>query len=239
MEIRQMRNLFIFTTLQAIKRTIEVKLSFQFAQYFLMLGLENIMFTGIVEGVGIVKSFEEQQESWLLRLDLPFAESDIMEAGDSLAINGCCLTMRGKGATQGSFDLLDETLRRTNLGELKPGNQVNLERSLRADGRLGGHFVTGHVDGEGVIEVFEERGKNLFLQVGVGSEHSKYLVGKGCVAVDGCSLTVCEVTENSFAVWLIPHTLGKTNLQSRTVGDRLNLEFDLLAKYVERIQAKS
>jgi riboflavin synthase len=197
------------------------------------------MFTGIVEGVGVVKSLQEQEESWLLELDLPFPKADGLDAGDSLAVNGCCLTMKKAGSDYGSFDLLEETLKRTNLGELKPGDRVNLERSLAANGRLGGHFVTGHIDGLGKIEIFEERGKNLFLQVIVESSEAKYLVDKGCIAVDGCSLTVCEVTDNSFAVWLIPHTLDQTNLQGRKAGDHLNIEFDLLAKYVERIQAKS
>lgn len=197
------------------------------------------MFTGIVEGVGIVKSLQERKESWLLGLDLPFGVEETLKAGESLAVNGCCLTMRADGSSDGSFDLLEETLNRTNLGDLRPGDRVNLERSLAVGGRLGGHFVTGHVDSAGMIEIFEERGKNLFLQVRVESEGAKYLVDKGCVAVDGCSLTVCEVTDCSFAVWLIPHTLDKTNLKSRKVGDRLNLEFDLLAKYVERIQLKS
>jgi riboflavin synthase len=101
---------------------------------------------------------------------------------------------------------------------------------------LGGHFVTGHVDGPGTVELFEERGKNLYLQIGVDVVGAKYLVDKGCIAVDGCSLTVCDVTEHSFAVWLIPHTLDHTNLEEKKAGDILNLEFDLLAKYVERIQ---
>ena len=196
------------------------------------------MFTGIVEGVGIVKSLEEQEESWLLQLDLPFMDGDGLEAGASLAVNGCCLTKREDGIKLGSFDLLDETLQRTNLGSLKPGDRVNLERSLPANGRLGGHFVTGHIDGLGKIEIFEPRGKNLYLQVGVDVDGAKYLVDKGCVAVDGCSLTVCDVEDRSFAVWLIPHTLDKTNLQGREAGDLLNLEFDLLAKYVERIQSQ-
>jgi len=197
------------------------------------------MFTGIVEGVGIVKSLQEHAESWLLQLELPFSSGDGLEAGASLAVNGCCLTMKEDGSDYGSFDLLEETLKRTNLGELKPGDRVNLERSLAANGRLGGHFVTGHIDGLGRIEIFEERGKNLFLQISVEPSEAKYLVDKGCIAVDGCSLTVCEVTDNSFAVWLIPHTLDQTNLQGRKVGDFLNVEFDLLAKYVERIQVKS
>jgi len=197
------------------------------------------MFTGIVEGVGVVKNLKEQEESWLLQLDLPFADGNGLEAGTSLAVNGCCLTMKEDGSSEGSFDLLEETLKRTNLGNLQVGDRVNLERSLAANGRLGGHFVTGHIDGLGRIEIFEERGKNLFLQVGVESSAAKYLVDKGCIAVDGCSLTVCDVTDNSFVVWLIPHTLSQTNLQGRKAGDHLNIEFDLLAKYVERIQAKS
>ena len=196
------------------------------------------MFTGIVEGVGIVKSLEEKEESWLLQLDLPFMDGDGLEAGASLAVNGCCLTMREEGVEYGSFDLLEETMQRTNLGSLKPGDRVNLERSLPANGRLGGHFVTGHIDGLGKIEIFELRGKNLYLRVGVDTDGAKYLVDKGCIAVDGCSLTVCDVEDRSFAVWLIPHTLDKTNLQGREAGDLLNLEFDLLAKYVERIHSQ-
>jgi len=196
------------------------------------------MFTGIVEGVGLVKSLTEKDESWLLEVELPFEHGDGLEAGASLAVNGCCLTMCEDGSRHGSFDLLEETLGRTNLGNLQPGDQVNLERSLSVSGRLGGHFVTGHIDSMGKVEIFEQRGKNLYLKVGVDFENSKYLVDKGCVAVDGCSLTVCEVTDHSFAVWLIPHTLDQTNLQIRKPGDSLNLEFDLLAKYVERIHAR-
>jgi riboflavin synthase len=193
------------------------------------------MFTGIVENVGRVVSLKEKTESWLLVLDLPFGHSDGMEAGFSLSVNGCCLTFREDSIHQGTFDLLDETLERTNLGKLHEGSMVNLERSMRADGRVGGHFVTGHIDAVGEIQVFEERGKNLYLQVKVPSSYSQYLVDKGCVAVDGCSLTVCDVEDDTFAVWLIPHTLGKTNLMSRKSGDLLNLEFDLLAKYVEKL----
>lgn len=193
------------------------------------------MFTGIVENVGKVISLTEMSESWRLELDLPFDSFDGLEAGASLAVNGCCLTFREDSKGIASFDLLDETLEKTNLGNLKQGSLVNLERSLLANGRLGGHFVTGHIDACGKIEVFEERGKNLYLQVQVPESFTQYLVDKGCIAVDGCSLTVCDVKDSSFAVWLIPHTLGKTNLLSKKVGDFLNLEFDLLAKYVEKL----
>jgi len=180
-----------------------------------------------------VKSLVEEKESWCLTLSLPFEEKDGLEAGASLSVNGCCLTFREQGNTHGSFDLLDETLKRTNLGDLKTGDLVNLERSVPATGRMGGHFVTGHIDGVGEVKIFEERGKNLYFRVTLPQQYAKYLVDKGCVSVDGCSLTVCDVEDDSFAIWLIPHTLGKTNLQQRTVGDRINLEFDILAKYVE------
>ena len=132
---------------------------------------------------------------------------------------------------------MDGTLARTNLGNLKAGNLVNLERSLSADGRIGGHFVTGHIDAVGEVKIFEERGKNLYLRVALPTEYSRYLVDKGSVSVDGCSLTVCEVDEDSFAIWLIPHTLSKTNLNERKVGDKVNLEFDILAKYVARFSS--
>ncbi len=181
-----------------------------------------------------MESLVEEKESWCLTLSLPFEEKDGLEAGASLSVNGCCLTFREQGNTHGSFDLLDETLKRTNLGDLKTGDLVNLERSVPATGRMGGHFVTGHIDGVGEVKIFEERGKNLYFRVTLPQQYAKYLVDKGCVSVDGCSLTVCDVEDDSFAIWLIPHTLGKTNLQQRTVGDRINLEFDILAKYVEK-----
>ena len=195
------------------------------------------MFTGIVEGVGKVISLREQRESWCLSLSLPFEDNSGLEAGASLAVNGCCLTFRENANEEGSFDLLDETLARTNLGNLKAGNLVNLERSLSADGRIGGHFVTGHIDAVGEVKIFEERGKNLYLRVALPTEYSRYLVDKGSVSVDGCSLTVCEVDEDSFAIWLIPHTLSKTNLNDRKVGDKVNLEFDILAKYVAKFSS--
>ena len=198
------------------------------------------MFAGIVENVGKVLSLNEGKEAWELRLSLPFEDGEGLEAGSSLSVNGCCLTLResSKGE-EASFDLLDETLDRTNLSELKKGSSVNLERSLPANGRVGGHFVTGHVDALGEIMIFEERGKNLYLQIAVPAGCAQYLVDKGCIAVDGCSLTVCDVEGESFAIWLIPHTLAKTNLLERKSGDSLNLEFDLLAKYVRKLTLSS
>ena len=216
-----------------------VKLSFN--QSFGSLEYPSLqMFTGIVENMGKVLSLDEGKEAWTLRLSLPFGEGEGLEAGASLSVNGCCLTLReSSDGNEASFDLLDETLERTNLSDFKKGSLVNLERSLPANGRVGGHFVTGHVDALGKIVVFEERGKNLFLQIKVPSGCEQYLVDKGCIAVDGCSLTVCEVEEESFAIWLIPHTLAKTNLPARKPGDSLNLEFDLLAKYVRKLAVPS
>ncbi|MEC8791834.1 MAG: riboflavin synthase [Verrucomicrobiota bacterium] len=193
------------------------------------------MFTGIVESVGEVLSLKEDEDSWVLRLSLPFSGSDGLGQGESLSVNGCCLTLREDADEEASFDLLEETMERTNLGEIEVGSSVNLERSLAANARLGGHFVSGHVDACGLIEIFEERGKNLYLQVGIPADYSRYLVDKGCIALDGCSLTVCDVNESSFAVWLIPHTIARTNLVDRQVGQKVNLEFDLLAKYVEKL----
>ena len=193
------------------------------------------MFTGIVESVGEVLSLKEDKDSWVLRLFLPFSGSDGLGQGESLSVNGCCLTLREDADEEASFDLLEETMERTNLGEIEVGSSVNLERSLAANARLGGHFVSGHVDACGLIEIFEERGKNLYLQVGIPADYSRYLVDKGCIALDGCSLTVCDVNESSFAVWLIPHTIARTNLVDRQVGQKVNLEFDLLAKYVEKL----
>ncbi len=195
------------------------------------------MFTGIVENVGKVVSLKEKTESWLLELEPLIEGVDGMGAGASLSVNGCCLTFREDFKELAGFDLLDETLEKTNLGSLTPGSLVNLERSLPANGRIGGHFVSGHIDTCGEIQIFEERGKNLYLQVQVPQRYQHYLVDKGCIAVDGCSLTVCDVEENTFAVWLIPHTLSKTNLMERKAGDRINLEFDLLAKYVEKLSS--
>ena len=193
------------------------------------------MFTGIVENMGVVISFSEGEESWRLMLELPFADAGGLKPGDSLAIDGCCLTVVEISGQNASFDLLEETLSRTTFNSIVEGSKVNLERSLAADGRLGGHFVTGHVDATGEVTVFEERGKNIYLQVRVPEDFSHYLVDKGSIAVDGCSLTVCDAQQDLFAVWLIPHTLSLTTLESLKAGDLVNLEFDLLAKYVERI----
>ena len=136
-----------------------------------------------------------------------------------------------------TFDLLAETLARTNLGELAPGTPVNLERALAAQARLGGHFVQGHIDTASRVLAFEKVKADHRLEIALPKDFARYVVFKGSIAIDGISLTVAEVLDESFAVWIIPHTLAVTNLRARKAGESVNLEFDLLAKYVERIVA--
>ncbi|HWA28463.1 MAG TPA: riboflavin synthase [Lacunisphaera sp.] len=194
------------------------------------------MFTGIIEEVGSVVAFAPARDAWSLQLAAKLVPSDL-RPGDSIAVNGCCLTATRFDAGHLWFDLLEETRRLTNFNELKPGSAVNLERSLKPEGRLGGHFVSGHIDALGRVEVFEPRGKDHYLRVAAPAGFGRYLVSKGSIAVDGISLTVAEVAGDSFAVWLIPHTLAMTNLREKKTGSGVNLEFDLLAKYVEKLVA--
>ena len=197
------------------------------------------MFTGIVEATGKVVSFEEKKAAWLLKLEVPDIIADSLAEGDSLACNGCCLTLVGREGNTVSFELLEETIRLTSFEGLSRGALVNLERPLAADARLGGHFVSGHVDVRSTVLDFEQRGKNYYLRVAVPAEFSKYVVYKGSIAIDGISLTIAEAHADSLAVWLIPHTLEVTNLADCKAGKFVNLEFDMLAKYVEKIAAGS
>jgi len=194
------------------------------------------MFTGLVEMAGEVLSFAEEASGWRLRVDAgPLGAGAAL--GDSVAVNGCCLTVVANDGGALGFDLLGETIRRTSFEHLRPGDAVNLERSLSPTTRMGGHFVSGHIDGAGAIETLERRGDDVYLAVRPPPETMRYLAPKGSVALDGVSLTVADVAAETFAVWLIPHTLERTNLGGKRAGDRLNLEVDLLAKYVERLLA--
>lgn len=194
------------------------------------------MFTGLVEGTGGVVSLKTMEGLTRLTIEAgPLAEG--AQLGDSVALNGCCLTVTAVDGPRLGFDLLEETLAKTNLRAATPGAVVNLERALPASGRYGGHFVTGHIDATGVIRRWEQTGQDYELRIGIEPAQGIYLVPKGCIAVDGISLTVAEVARDEFSVWIIPHTRAVTALRERAVGDRLNLEFDLLAKYTEKILA--
>lgn len=192
------------------------------------------MFTGIVEETGRVLEFEPRAGAWSLRIAARVALAELA-TGDSIAVNGCCLTTAEFDAASIRFDLLEETRRLTNFGALQPGALVNLERSLRLGGKMGGHFVTGHIDALGVVEVLEPRGKDHYLRLRLDREFTRYTVHKGSIAIDGISLTLAEVTATTLAVWIIPHTLEVTNLQDKRAGDPVNLEFDLLGKHVEKL----
>lgn len=190
------------------------------------------MFTGLVECTGTVIGFEETKGGRRFTIRAP--EMDLTR-GESLAVNGCCLTASTFEGEQITFDLLNETLLRTNLGTLKPGSRVNLERALAADARLGGHFVQGHVDGTAPVLRIESAGPDLGLYFSLPESAEQYFVSKGSIAVNGVSLTIAALDSNTFGVWIIPHTRELTNLGNLRVGDFVNLEFDMLAKYIERL----
>ncbi len=159
-----------------------------------------------------------------------------VRVGDSVAVNGCCLTVAVRRDDSLTFDLLQETLDRTNLGRVRPDSRVNLEPALAAGDPMGGHFVQGHVDCTGCVVAVEEKGGDLRLEAGVPHEFAHYLAYKGSVAVNGVSLTVAECHDRGFVCWLIPHTRQQTNLDALRADDMVNLEFDILAKYVERLR---
>jgi riboflavin synthase len=192
------------------------------------------VFTGLIEEIGSVVALRGDIGPKRLQIAAPCLAGKI-EVGDSLAVNGCCLTVATRQEDELTFDLLEETLDRTNLKTLSPGALVNLERALAANGRLGGHFVQGHVDCASRILALEEKGADLRIEVELPSEFAHYVTSKGSIAVDGISLTVAEVSRESFAVWIIPHTRAQTNLATPRRGDLVNLEFDLIAKYLERM----
>ncbi len=194
------------------------------------------MFTGIIEETGSVVAFTQGADAWKLQIAAQAALQDAA-LGDSIAVNGCCLTVTHFDERHVYFDVLEETRRLTNFTTLTPGAAVNLERSLRFGGKIGGHFVSGHVDGLGVIEVLEPRGGDHYLRVRTPAGQGRYLIHKGSITIDGISLTVAEVDGDTFAVWIIPTTIAVTNLREKRVGSPINLEFDLLGKYVEKLTA--
>ena len=194
------------------------------------------MFTGIVEALGRVEAIgPEPSDGWRLAVGLPPTVGWGLGLGESVAVNGVCLTVVERTASRLCFDLAAETLRVTTLGEIEPGDPVNLERPVRLDTRLGGHLVLGHVDGVGRVAAVRPEGHGRRLSVEVPEGLRPLLIPKGSVAVDGVSLTVAELSEVAFTVALIPHTLALTTLGRRGVGARVNLEMDVIGKYVQAL----
>jgi riboflavin synthase len=192
------------------------------------------MFTGLIEEVGTVVALRANGGAKQLEIAAPHLAGGI-RIGDSVAINGCCLTATSRDGDRLTFDVLQESLDRTNLRNLQPESRVNLELALAAGARLGGHFVQGHVDCAAKILALNAVGTDLRLEIELPSEFAQYVAYKGSIAANGISLTVAEVLPKSFVVWIIPHTRAQTNLATAKSGDLVNLEFDLLAKYVERM----
>lgn len=198
-----------------------------------MLGSEN-MFTGIVEEIGTILSVKKGVKSSALTIsgDLIFED---MHIGDSIAVNGVCLTVTNKTKESFTADVMAETLRRSSLGSLKAGSKVNLERAMAANGRFGGHIVSGHIDGTGEVESFVKEDNAVWVTVKTPVKLLKYIIEKGSIAIDGVSLTVAYVDNQCFKVSLIPHTAANTILLSKKVGDIVNLENDIVGKYIEKL----
>jgi riboflavin synthase len=192
------------------------------------------MFTGIVETVGRLEALERSATGGRIRV-FAGAMGEMLAVSGSIAVNGCCLTVVERHGESFSADLSSETLRLTSFGEIKTGAPINLERPLRAGQELGGHFVQGHVDGIGRITRMEPEGANWWLGVRVPEELARYVVRKGSIAIDGISLTVAALRDGVAEVAIIPYTYAQTNLAGAGVGDAVNLECDVLAKYIERL----
>lgn len=195
------------------------------------------MFTGIIEHLGKVASLTASRDGGRLAIDLAAAPeiAKEMKQGDSIAVNGCCLTVVEHDKKHFSADLSGETLRRTSLGEKKPGDPVNLERPLTAGARLGGHFVQGHVDGVGRVTSLTPEGENWWLSIEVPENLRRYIAEKGSISIEGISLTVARWHDGIASIAIIPFTYQHTNVHALSAGDPVNLEVDILAKYVESL----
>lgn len=192
------------------------------------------MFTGIIEEVGVIKNIKMGAKSAVITIQANTVMEDI-HLGDSIAMNGVCLTVTSFDKNSYSVDVMHETLRRTNLGALKGGSRVNLERAMAADGRFGGHIVAGHVDGTGMITSMKQDDNAVWIDIETDASVLKYIVEKGSITIDGISLTVAQVDSRSFAVSVIPHTGMHTTLLEKKPGDSVNLETDMIGKYVEKL----
>lgn len=192
------------------------------------------MFTGIIEEVGTVETVRRSGTTSFIRINA----AKVLEGtnlGDSIAVNGVCLTVTDAGQNWFQADVMNETLSRSSLGGLRSGSSVNLERAMAANGRFGGHIVSGHIDGTGIVTAIENDGIAVWYTISADEPIMRYIVEKGSVAIDGISLTVARVTEGSFSVSIIPHTASQTILSQKKCGDIVNLENDIIAKYVEKL----
>ena len=192
------------------------------------------MFTGIVEEVGVLKSIRRGASSAVLEIAARTVLEDI-HLGDSIAVNGVCLTATSFTGSSFTADVMHETLDRSSLAALRPGSRVNLERAMAANGRFGGHIVAGHVDGVGTVLETKRDDNAVWYTIAAGAEVLRYVVEKGSITIDGISLTVARVGPESFAISAIPHTVAVTVLQDRKPGDKVNLETDIIGKYVEKL----
>lgn len=192
------------------------------------------MFTGIIEEIGTVKQIQKQSVFARLTVEASAILSDI-HIGDSIAVNGVCLTVTSFCPTSFTADVMHETLRRSSLGHLHTGSPVNLERAMQAQGRFGGHIVSGHIDGTGVITEIKNDGNAIWFTIRTGPDLLRYIIQKGSVAINGISLTVAAVTDRNFSVSVIPHTAQCTILSSARTGDTVNIENDCIGKYVEKL----
>jgi len=196
------------------------------------------MFTGIIEEIGFVKQIQQKPQGRTLAI----AASDVLtdsKVGDSIAVDGACLTMTQVDEASFKADVSAETLRRTTLGERKLGDAINLERSLQLGDRLDGHLVLGHIDDVATISGWQDEGDSSLMRVSVSSEVMRYVVYKGSICVDGVSLTIANLYDDSFEIALIPHTKAITTLGIKRVGERINIEVDILGRYVERLLTNS
>ena len=192
------------------------------------------MFTGIVEEMGVIKSIRKGASSAVLEIQAQVVLEDV-HIGDSIAVNGVCLTATTFTPTTFTADVMHETLNRSSLANLRPGSRVNLERAMAANGRFGGHIVAGHVDGVGTVLQTRKDDNAIWYTIGAGPEVLRYVVEKGSITIDGISLTVAKVTDTDFSISAIPHTVAVTVLQDRKPGDTVNLETDIIGKYVEKL----
>lgn len=192
------------------------------------------MFTGIIEEIGTVKGVKRGNRSVVLEVQAKKVLEDL-KVGDSIATNGVCLTVTSFTGSVFCADVIPETMQRSNLGELRAGDRVNLERALTLNGRLGGHIVSGHIDGTGKIVGREKDENAIWISVATSGELLRYIVDKGSITIDGISLTVVSVNDAGFTVSIIPHTQDETTLVKKKIGDTVNLENDVIAKYVEKL----